>query len=147
MWFLLLADHFKGYLNFFHRTYKPGSEDGFWAATNFAKFNRMVRKLFHHEINAVGSDIIRPGVNDIVQYISGRMASGTLFLYLNNTHLTKKTHGAKKRLPSHFVVLLSLAHNEDLVTLTYWDYGGRTRQQVSPAFPKENNLWYFSFRT
>ena len=42
MWFLALADKFKGYLNFFDKKFDEGDENTFWAATNLAKFNRMV---------------------------------------------------------------------------------------------------------
>ena len=42
MWFLSLADHFKGYLNTFNKRFHAGDENTLWAATNFAKFNRML---------------------------------------------------------------------------------------------------------
>jgi len=134
LWLLLLADHFKGYLNIFNRNYDPGDEDRFWAASNFAKFNRMIRKLFHYKIEASGSDLIRPGKKDIVDYLMRHMDSGTVFLYVNNTLLAKKDHGAKKRLPTHFIVLNSIALEDDRVTITYWDNGARTLRQLSRNF-------------
>jgi hypothetical protein len=137
MWFLSLADHFKGYLNFFKRKYHPGGEDGFWASTNYAKFNRMVRKLFNYQVEASGSDLIRTGKKNIAQYIGNKTNSGIVFLYVNNTYLTKKTHGINKGLPSHFIVVLDIVEANGVVTLTYWDYGGRTLQQLTPAFLKK----------
>lgn len=134
LWLLLLADHFKGYLNIFNRNYDPGDEDRFWAASNLAKFNRMIRKLFNYQIEASGSDLIRPGKKDIVDYVVKRMDSGIVFLYVNNTLLAKKDHGAKKRLPTHFIVLNSIALNNDTVTITYWDNGARTLRQMSKSF-------------
>jgi hypothetical protein len=137
MWFLALADHFKGYLNFFDHKYQPGDEDGFWASTNYAKFNRMVRKLFNYKVNSTGSDLIRTGKKNIAGYLGDKIDSGIVFLYVNNTYLTKKTHGINKGLPSHFIVVLDIVETNGVVTLTYWDYGGRTLQQLSPAFLKK----------
>lgn len=136
VWLLLLADHFKGYLNIFNRNYDPGDEDRFWAASNFAKFNRMIKKLFHYNIEASGSDLIRPGKKNIVDYLVRHMDSGVVFLYVNNTLLAKKDHGAKKRLPTHFIVLNSIALHNDTVTIIYWDNGARTLRQMSPKFLK-----------
>jgi hypothetical protein len=137
MWFLILADHFKGYLNFFNRQYQPGDEDGFWASTNYAKFNRMIRKLFNYKVNASGSDIIRTGKRDIAGYLKGKIDSGVVFMYVNNTYLVKKSHGINKGLPSHFIVILSVTEVDGVNTITYWDYGGITLQQVSVAFLKK----------
>jgi hypothetical protein len=137
MWFLALANHFKGYLNFFDHKYSPGDEDGFWASTNYAKFNRMVRKLFNYKVKAAGSDLIRPAIKDIADYLENKIDSGVVFLYVNNTYLTKKNHATNKGLPSHFIVLLSIIKIDDVITIAYWDYGGRTLQQVTPAFLKK----------
>ena len=52
MWFLVLADHFRSYLNFFHRKFHSGSEDTFWAACNLGKFNRMITRLMGYKIKA-----------------------------------------------------------------------------------------------
>jgi hypothetical protein len=137
MWFLVLADHFKGYLNFFNHNYQPGDEDGFWASTNYAKFNRMVRKLFNYHVTTTGSDLIRTGKKNIAAYVGNKTDSGVVFLYVNNTYLTRKTHGINKGLPTHFIVVINIAEVDGVVTLTYWDYGGKTLQQVSPAFLKK----------
>lgn len=134
VWLLLLADHFKGYLNILNRNYDPGDEDRFWAASNLAKFNRMIKKLFNYKIDASGSDLIRPGKKNIVDYLVRHMDSGIVFLYVNNTLLAKKDHGAKKRLPTHFIVLNTISLDDDRVTITYWDNGARTLRQMSRSF-------------
>ncbi|MCE3283596.1 MAG: hypothetical protein K0Q66_2333 [Chitinophagaceae bacterium] len=134
MWLLITADHFKGYLNIFNRNYDQGDEDRFWAVSNYAKFNRMVRKLFNYTTESVGSDFLRPMTTGLTDYLVNRMDSGVVFLFVNNTRLAKKDHGAKKRLPSHFIVLQKIVAEGDLVTITYWDNGARTLQQVSRKF-------------
>ena len=76
MWYLSLADHFKGYLNIFNLKYNPDDENRFWASVNYAKFNRMVRKLLYYKVNARGADLSRPKVGDLYQYISEKMKNG-----------------------------------------------------------------------
>ncbi len=137
LWLLVLADHFKGYLNIFNRKYDPGDEDGLWASTNYAKFNRMIRKLFNYKVDASGSDLLRPGKRDLVEYITNRKDSAIKFLYLNNTFLTKKNHGPKRRLPTHFIVLLNITKINEIITITYWENGGKSLQQVTPDFLKK----------
>jgi hypothetical protein len=134
MWFLVLADHFKGYLNYIDQTYDPGDENGFWASTNYAKFNRMVKKLFNFHVETLGSDLFRPSKRNLVDYIEDRLKTGVLFLFVNNTQLTKKNHRPKKKLPSHYIVLQRLERSEKGNTIVYWDYGSRTLQQVSSSF-------------
>lgn len=137
LWFLVLADHFKGYLNFFDKQFNPGDENKLWAAVNFAKFNRMIRTLFNLRVSAIGSDLARPGIRDIYQYLSERLQQGNLALFVNNLSLYKKNH-TKLRLgvPTHFVILLKLEWVDDRIAVTYWDYGGRSLQLLSPAFLK-----------
>jgi hypothetical protein len=133
LWFLVLADHFKGYLNILSLTYKPGAEDKFWAATNFAKFNNMLRRMCNYEVKSLGSDIIRPNIPHTADYLREKLDAGyDVFLYLNNTILHKKNHNKiKKRIPTHFVVLTDIYEDDnDIVTLTYWDYGFKTLQQI-----------------
>ncbi len=132
LWFLSLADHFKGYVNWINLRFHPGDEDRFWAATNFAKFNRMLRKMCDYEVEAVGSDLLRPGIRDIPTFLSKKMAENDqVFLYLNNTILHKKDHNKiRKRIPTHYVALLSISESNGLINLTYWDYGFRTLQQL-----------------
>lgn len=136
VWILALADHFKGYLNIFNRAYQKGDEDKLWASTNFAKFNRMLRKLFLLKVKARGSDLIRPGVGDRYEYLKEQLQSGTVFLYLNNRLLYKKDHVAVRfGIPTHFILLLDIQKLEDgRINLLYWDYGMKTLQQLEPKF-------------
>ncbi|MBS1664427.1 MAG: hypothetical protein JST68_25505 [Bacteroidetes bacterium] len=142
MWFLSLADHFRGYLNFFWPNFHPGSEDTFWAAVNYAKFNRMIRQVAGYHTDATGSDIFRPHFKDLYAYLTNCLKTGTTYLYVNNTYLHKKNH-AKERFrnsfPTHYIVLTDIRKisndpNDDTVDIIYWDYGGRTLRQVSLRF-------------
>lgn len=139
LWFMALADHFKGYLNFFDRNYNSGDENKLWAAVNFAKFNRMVRRLFNYDVVAVGSDLFRPGIRDIYEYLSDRLQKGTVALFVNNLDLYKKNHTSLKiDVPTHFVILLDVEEvDDDKIAVTYWDYGFRSRQILSPKFLKK----------
>ncbi len=130
--FFTLADHFKGYLNIFNHNYHPGDEQGFWAATNLRKFNRMLRVMFHTEINSTGSDLIRPSIDNLSSFLQEKLQSGDVFLYLNNTILRKKNHyKLRKRIPTHYVVLLSISEENGVATLTYWDTGSKTRRMIT----------------
>ncbi len=140
LWFLCLADHFKGYLNFFSRRYnKEGDEDRLWASVNYAKFNRMAEQLLNLRVEAAGSDLIRPWISDLYSYIHSRIGTGIVVLYLNNTFLYKKSHTTLKLgVPTHYVVLEKIEQDEDgLITVVYWDYGARSLRQVTPAFLKK----------
>jgi len=140
LWFLCLADHFKGYLNFFSRRYiKEGDEDRLWASVNYAKFNRMAKQLLNLRVEAAGSDLIRPWISDLYSYIHSRMGTGTVVLYLNNTFLYKKSHTTLKLgVPTHYVVLEKIEQDDTgLITIVYWDYGARSLRQVTPAFLKK----------
>ncbi len=135
IWFLSLADHFKGYLNFFNRGFDKGDENTLWASTNFAKFNRMLRKLFNLKVHARGSDIVRPWVGDTYNYLNDIAGERPVFLFLNNRLLYKKKHKVVTRfgIPTHFVLLMNVFKTEDdKITIIYWDYGKKTLQQVSP---------------
>lgn len=138
LWFLSLADHFKGYLNIFDKNYDAGNENTLWASVNFSKFNRIIRRLFNYHVDAVGSDLRRPGVGDVFEYLSERLQTGTVALFLNNPNLYKKNHTRLKiNVPTHFIILLNIEKADDKIALTYWDYGGRTLQMVSPTFLKK----------
>ncbi len=131
IWFLTLADHFKGYLNWINLNYQPGDEDKLWAATNFAKFNRMLRKMCTVKTHSVGSDLLRPSIKNIPEFLNNKLALGEVYVYLNNTILHKKNHNKiRKRIPTHFVFLLSIHEKDGLITFTYWDYGFKTLQQL-----------------
>jgi hypothetical protein len=152
MWFLVLADHFRSYLNFFTRRFRPGAEDTFWAAVNYGKFNRMIRDLMGYKVEATGSDLIRPHFKDLYSYLTERLKTGVTYLYVNNTYLHKKNHSKGKfrnSFPTHFIVLTEIRRIKatsvdatflgegDLVDIVYWDYGGRTLRQVSLKFMKK----------
>ncbi|MBK7098991.1 MAG: hypothetical protein IPH58_12330 [Sphingobacteriales bacterium] len=136
MWFLTLADHYKGYLNRFNLQFDKGDENTFWASTNFAKFNRMLRRLFNANVIARGADLSRPHVGDLYEYLQGRLKKGEVFLYVNNIKLYRKTHSKKIfHTPTHYILLISISRrsNGD-IELVYWDYGLKTLQQLSPGF-------------
>lgn len=131
IWFLTLADKFKGYLNYLNMQYNFGDENTFWAATNFSKFNRMLRKMCNVKVHSVGSDLIRPSITNIPVFLESKLKEGEVFLYLNNTILHKKNHEkVKRRVPTHFVVLLAITETDGMVNLTFWDYGFKTLQQI-----------------
>ena len=152
IWFLSLADKFKGYLNFFNRRFNTGDENTLWASTNYAKFNQMLRKLFPVKIHARGSDLIRPWIGDTYTYLSEQMKQRPIFLYLNNRLLYKKKHVVTTRfgIPTHFVVLMSITKTpDDLITIIYWDYGKKTLQQVNPKLLRKIifGITDYSFKT
>lgn len=137
MWYLSLADHFKGYLNLFNQKYNPDDENTFWASVNYAKFNRMLKKLFLYKISPRGADLFRPRVGNQFKYISEKMMTGKVILFINNRIVNKKNHTKiKLGVPTHFVVAEKISMENNLITLVYWDYGGKTLRQLSPAFLK-----------
>lgn len=138
MWFLSLADHFKGYVNFFNKKYNPGDENTFWASVNYAKFNRMVKNLFNYRLEAKGYDLLHPHINDLYEYLKEIMRTGTTVLYLNNAYLYKKKHNMlRPGIPTHYVILLTITKADGLLTITYWDYGFRSLRQITPQFLKK----------
>lgn len=137
MWFLTLAGHYKGYLNIFNRKYDPGDEDSFWASVNYAKFNRMGRKLLDYDIDATGSDFFRPRIKNLYEYIAEKLTKGKVVLYINNRIVHKKNHvKIKLAVPTHFIVVEKISRVNDVITLVYWDNGGKTLIQLSPVFLK-----------
>lgn len=137
MWFLILADHYKGYLNIFNRKFDPGDENRFWASVNFAKFNRMGRHLLNYKSKAKGADLMRPRVNSLYKYISEKMKTGSVVLFINNRIVHKKDHiKIKLGVPTHFIVAEKISIENDTITFMYWDYGRKTQLQVSTAFFK-----------
>lgn len=137
MWFLALADHYKGYLNFFNLNYDEGDENRFWASANYAKFNRMTRQLLHYDYDAMGADLMRPRLKNIYSYISEKMKTGTVVLFINNRIVHKKDHiQVKLGVPTHFIVAEKISMNNDVITFIYWDYGRKTQLQISEKFFK-----------
>ena len=132
MWFLVLADKFKCYLNFFNRRFRDGDENTFWAATNLAKFDRMVNKLCGTHVSAVGSDLIKPWVKDTYSYLVKRIDNKIISLYINNRIIHKNNHDKIKfSIPTHYVILKEIRKTGNQITLRYWDYGGDTELQIS----------------
>lgn len=138
MWFLTLADKFKGYLNWMNMKFNKGDENTFWASTNYAKFNRMLRKLFPVQVKAKGADMLKPAVKDIGDYMQKELEKGIVFVYLNNKKLYRKTHTRGViSTPTHYVMLVETRKTTDgKVELIYWDYGRKSLQQLSPRFLK-----------
>ncbi len=137
MWYLTLADHYKGYLNFFNRKFNPGDENRFWASVNYGKFNRMTKELLHYNSDAIGADLMRPRIRSLYDYISKRIKTGTVVLFINNRIVHKKDHiKIKLAVPTHFIVAEKISIQDDIITFVYWDYGHRTQLQVSTAFFK-----------
>lgn len=134
MWFLCIADRFKGYLNFVNLNFNKGDENTLWASANFAKFNRMLRKVGKLKIRARGSDLIRPWIKDIYSHIDDRLKKGTVFLYLNNPLLYHKKHTSSRfNIPTHYILLLDIQKIDDnKINIIYWDYGMKSLQQISP---------------
>ena len=131
MLFFTLADHFKGYINIFHRNYKEGRELTLWAATNLAKFNHMLRATMQTEIQSIGYDLIRLKLKNPVQFLQEKLQVGDVFLYLNNRLLRRKNHGKVKRhTPTHYIVLKNITEENGMVTITYWDAGFNTKRQI-----------------
>ncbi len=133
IWFLSLADRFKAYLNVFNLYYKPGAENLLWPATNYGKFNRMLRKLTSYEVSAIGADLVRPVFNDITFFLQEKLKENDqVFLYLNNAILHKKNHKKIKfRFPTHFVVLFSIEEIDGTIKIIYWDYGFKNQMILS----------------
>lgn len=132
LWFLALADHFKGYMNIIDHHYDPGDENKLWAGTNFSKFNKMFRAFSNSKQKAKGSDFIRPMVGDAYTYLSEQLTQGVVLLFINNKHLYPHKHSAFTiRAPTHFIVLYSIAKQGDLYKLQYWDYGYRTELMIT----------------
>jgi len=132
IWFLALADKFKGYLNFFDKKFHEGDENTFWAATNLSKFDRMVKRVCGVHVRAVGSDLIKPWVKDIYSYLEKRIDSNTISLYINNRIIHKKNHDKIKfSIPTHYIILRQISKQDDMITLRYWDYGGETELHIS----------------
>jgi hypothetical protein len=100
--FLSLADRFKGYINLFSNNYSPGAENLLWPSTNYAKFNRMLRKLTAFDVKAIGSDLVRPLFSDITFFLQETLSNNdVVFLYLNNAILYKKKSSKSKISFSH----------------------------------------------
>jgi len=128
LWFLCLADNFKGYLNIFNHRYQTGDEKNLWASTNYAKFNRMVKRMGNYHTTAVGSDLIRPWKNRY-NYLRKEISSGTTLLYVNSNYLRPSKYTLFKwPIPTHYIVLYEILRTNGIIQIKYWDYGLKTEQ-------------------
>ena len=58
-------------------------------------------------------------------------------LYINNRILhKKKLEKIKLAVPTHFIILQQITRVNDVITMVYWDYGGRTQLQLNRYFLK-----------
>lgn len=131
MWFLTLADNYKGYVNLFNWKYEYGDESSTWASTNLNKFNSMWSSLTGKKVISKGSDLFRPSIDDYYQYIKDLKQDHTIMLYLNNTVLNKKNFSSITfPIPTHFVELYDLYPNGNYYVLEYWDYGLKTKELI-----------------
>jgi hypothetical protein len=132
LWFLTLADQFKGYINIFDHHYNKGDENTIWAGTNYAKFNNMLKKFTARKLVFRGSDMIRPNERNYYKYISGQLTKGPVLLYVNSKYLNlHKFSLFKLRAPTHFIVLYDMYMVGDEVMIQYWDYGLKTEQLIT----------------
>ena len=138
MWYLTLADHYKGYLNLFNRKYDVGDENSFWASSNYGKFNRMAQKLLYYKLaSSKGTDLFRPRIKNLYNYISEKLNSGKVVLFINNRIVHKKDHvSIRLAVPTHFIVVEKMYKINDVVTMVYWENGAKSQIQLSPAFLK-----------
>ncbi|WP_336516836.1 hypothetical protein [Pollutibacter soli] len=131
LWFLSLADEFKGYINIFDHKYHPGDENKIWAGTNYAKFNKMLKEFTDDYLRRKGSDFIRPMTGDFYEYISKQLELGIVLLYVNSKHLyPHKFSLFKLRAPTHFIVQYEMYKVGDQIMFRYWDYGLKTEQLI-----------------
>lgn len=132
LWFLTLADQFKGYLNFIDHHYNPGDENRIWAGTNYRKFNKMLMHFTDDTLTRRGSDFLRPFTGNFYNYISEQLSKGIVLLYVNSKWLYPHKYSLfKLRAPTHFIVLYNMYQSGDMIEIQYWDYGLRTEQQIT----------------
>jgi hypothetical protein len=132
LWFLTLADQFKGYMNIFDHKYDPGDENKMWAGTNLKKFNRMLMDFTRDSLTLAGSDFIRPWKKSFYDYISNELQSGIVLLFVNSKYLYPHKYSLfKLRAPTHFIVLYDMYKVGDMIEIRYWDYGLKTEQLIT----------------
>ncbi len=132
LWFLALADEFKGYINFIDHRYHKGDENKLWASCNYAKFNRMLRDFTRDRLTAAGSDFIRPWKSNFYNYISGQISKGVVILYVNSKYLYPHRYSFfKLRAPTHFIVAYEMHRSGSQIVFRYWDYGLKTEQLIT----------------
>ena len=132
LWFLSLADKFKGYLNIIDKKYNTGDENAIWASTNYGKFNKMLRQFGRFELDAGGSDFVRPHSRDFYEHITTQLQAGVVLLYINGKYLHPSRYTLFTiRAPCHYIVLYEMKLVGDLISIKYWDYGLKTEQLIT----------------
>jgi hypothetical protein len=132
LWLMALPDHFKSYMNI-DRKYKPGDENLIWAACTLGKFNRMARSIGGYEVRSKGTDLIRPRSGNLIEELQEELTNGSVVLYVNSKYL----HPGKFRIftlraPTHYIILHDIKKDNDAVVFTYWDYGLKTLELMTP---------------
>lgn len=137
LWFLSISDVYKGYLNI-DRNFHPGDENKSWAICNIGKFNRMARALGGFTVASYGTDLFRPFGKNNAAFIREQVNKGTVVLYVNSQYLhPQKSPFFMLRTPTHYIILHDIQEKEGMVELTYWDYGFKTFQQITPKQLRE----------
>jgi hypothetical protein len=137
LWFLALSDAYKGYLNI-DRNFHPGDENKAWAICNIGKFNRMASELGGFTITSYGTDLFRPSGKNNAAFIREQVNKGTVVLYVNSRYLQpQKSPLFMLRAPTHYIILHDIREKDGIVELTYWDYGFKTIQQITPKQLRE----------
>jgi len=132
LWFLTLADEFKGYMNIVDQKYQPGDENKIWAGTNFAKFNNMLKAFTDDKLTMAGSDFLRPSKRSFYEYIAEELQKGVVLLYVNSKFLYPHNFKLfRLRAPTHFIVLYNMYPVGDQIEIKYWDYGLKTEQLIT----------------
>jgi len=129
-----MADNFRGYLNLFDHKYKIGDENTLWAATNYKKFNRMLREFGGYKVHAIGADLLRPWKKkgNLYKYMVNQLDTGLVMMYINGKLMyPHKFTPFTLPSPTHFVVLYELKEINKMIKIKYWDYGLKTEQLIT----------------
>jgi hypothetical protein len=89
----------------------------------------MAHELTGIKTEAIGSDLIRPLVNDYLEYLTLELRKGTVVLFVNSKFLyPSKFRIFNLRAPTHFIILYEVNLIDGFYELKYWDYGMKTVQ-------------------
>ena len=139
MWFLSLADQFKGYVNFFNRKFDKGDENTLWAATNLHKLKRMLRELFPFPVHSRGFELWRPCIKNVYEFLHEKLRTGVVFLHLKFTSLYSSDDvKGHPDIPTHFVHLIDIQKtNNGMIDMYYSKNGVKTLQRITPRLLKK----------
>ena len=115
------------------------TNDGVTASNRFIWFEMwVVQRYTLKHLSKESGYSIRTLNRYFYEYLSQRLQTGTVFLYLNNRMLYKKNHEVSRfGIPTHYVVLTDIFREGNTLTIIYWDAGRKTLQQVTPEFLKK----------